>query len=85
MGRSEIALTEKDTYFKSPYNTYRNFGLPPTPISNPGLAAIEAAMSPPAGTWVYFVKFDKAGHSYFTADYNDFLAHKAQAQKSGVY
>ncbi|MBI3688988.1 MAG: endolytic transglycosylase MltG [Actinobacteria bacterium] len=85
LGRSSIALSVKDTQISSLYNTYRHFGLPPTPISNPGLEAIQAAMAPPAGNWLYFVKIDKAGHSYFTANYGDFLAHKAAAQKSGVY
>lgn len=85
MGRSRLALSVKDTQFDSPYNTYRNYGLPPTPIANPGLDAIEAAMAPPQGSWLYFVKIDKKGNSYFTDNYDDFLAHKAQAQKDGVY
>jgi UPF0755 protein len=39
----------------SPYNTRRFKGLPPGPISNPGESAIQAAASPPAGDWFYFV------------------------------
>src|SRR6185437_13742118 len=39
----------------SPYNSYRNTGLPPTPISNPGADALNAAVHPPAGNWTYYV------------------------------
>lgn len=85
LGRPHIRLSTQQTQLPTPYNTYLHSGLPPTPIANPGLAAIQAAMSPTPGNWLYFVKIDKAGNSYFTADYNDFLRHKQQAQSSGVY
>lgn len=39
----------------TPYNTYLNPGLPPTPIGSPGRAAIEAVRNPPEGDWLYFV------------------------------
>lgn len=69
----------------SPYNTYQVAGLPPTPISNPGLTSLRAAGSPPAGPWLYFVTISKDGHSFFTDSYPAFVARKQQAQRDGVY
>jgi UPF0755 protein len=51
----------------SPYNTYRHSGLPPGPISNPGLAALQAALHPKQTDYLYFVS-DAAGHSRFSVD-----------------
>lgn len=42
----------------NPYNTYRNAGLPPTPIGSPGEAALEAVANPEHGDWLYFVTVD---------------------------
>jgi UPF0755 protein len=58
---------------QSPYNTYTNAGLPPTPISNPGSDALNAAVHPPAGNWTYYVNDDSAGHLFFTNDENKFM------------
>ena len=58
----------------SPYNTNINHGLPPTPICNPSIAAINAALNP-ADTNYYYFYFDKElGASRFFTYYNDFLA-----------
>lgn len=78
-------LNLADIAVESPYNTYKNKGLPPTPINSPGRAALEAALSPAQGDYVYFITIDKAGHSLFTASYSEFLAAKAKAQREGVY
>jgi len=56
----------------SPYNLYTHKGLPPTPISNPGSAAMSAAIHPAPGNWIYYVNSDAAGHLYFTASDTDF-------------
>ncbi|HEX2317181.1 MAG TPA: endolytic transglycosylase MltG [Thermomonospora sp.] len=50
-----IAATHDELNTSSPYNTYRNHGLPPGPISNPGAKAIEAVFKPKSGDWLYFV------------------------------
>lgn len=58
------ALHHADMSFKSPYNTYRNAGLPPGPIANPGRSALEAAMHPAQTDYFYFVA-DAQGHHRF--------------------
>lgn len=58
------ALHHADMQFKSPYNTYRNVGLPPGPIANPGRSSLEAAMHPAQTDYYYFVA-DAQGHHRF--------------------
>lgn len=72
-------LTTADTQLRSPYNTYLVAGLPPTPIGSPGQLALQAALHPAPGSWLYFVTIDKAGHNAFTNSYAEFLRLKAQA------
>jgi UPF0755 protein len=69
--RGRIALSTAATNINSPYNTYKNQGLPPTPISNPSLAAINAAITPADGDWIYFITV-KPGDTRFTKDFNEF-------------
>jgi UPF0755 protein len=52
------AATFEETKVKNPYNTYRYLGLPPGPIANPGDHAIEAALNPEKGDWLWFVATD---------------------------
>src|SRR5712671_1274889 len=53
-----------DLHFSSPYNTYRNRGLPPGPIANPGEAALRAALGPPPTDDLYFVANTEGGHFF---------------------
>ena len=53
-----------DLHFSSPYNTYRNKGLPPGPIANPGEAALRAALDPPPTQDFYFVANTQGGHFF---------------------
>lgn len=72
------ALTQSELHNPTPYNTRVHTGLPPTPISNPGLASIEAAAHPAHVDYLYFVRKPDHRHHYFTSNYQDFLQHEAR-------
>jgi UPF0755 protein len=55
LGEHKEALTSDDLKIDSPYNTYTHAGLTPTPISNPGLASLEAALKPADTKYYYYV------------------------------
>ena len=63
-------LTRKHLQTDTPYNTYINKGLPPTPIALPGKASIQAALHPADGDSLYFVADGKGGHT-FSATYEE--------------
>jgi UPF0755 protein len=60
----EEGLINEDKEVDSPYNTYMYAGLPPTPICNPGLASIEAALNPADADYLYFVVTDSEKHTH---------------------
>jgi len=76
-------LTQSQLNSPSPYNTRNHKGLPPTPIDNPGLAAIQAAAHPAHTSYLYFVaKVCGNGSSVFESGYNQFLADEAKYQQA---
>lgn len=70
LNRSTLRTSTADTRIDSPYNSYQRMGLPPTPIGNPGEAAVRAAITPTPGDWLYFVTV-KPGDTRFTASYEE--------------
>jgi uncharacterized YceG family protein len=76
-------LTSSQLAAQSPYNTRVNKGLPPTPIGNPGLSAIQAAAHPAQSNYLYFVaKPCGNGASVFSSSYNQFLVDSARYQSA---
>ncbi|HWH07207.1 MAG TPA: endolytic transglycosylase MltG [Candidatus Paceibacterota bacterium] len=71
-GVSGYAPTASDLKIDSPYNTYRNRGLPPGPIANPGLASLQAAAAPAETSYLYYLT-GQDGNMYYA---HTFEAHK---------
>jgi UPF0755 protein len=85
--RGSIFLSTKSTLLKSPYNTYRNRGLPPGPIGNPGSLAMSAALSPAIGNWLYFITV-APGDTRFTSSFDEFNNWKTlytKNRKAGLF
>lgn len=71
--QDEKGLSLEDIKIDSPYNTYRYKGLMPTPIGNPGKAAIQAVLYPRETPYLYFVARGDGSHA-FSATYPEHLA-----------
>lgn len=84
LGQDGGRVTPADHTLRSPYNTYLNTGLTPTPICLPSPAALAGATAPPAGTWLYFTVVDKSGTTLFADTYTEQLANEATARRNGV-
>lgn len=67
-------LTEADTQIDSPYNTYLNKGLPPTPIANPGAASLKAVLKPADTHYLYYALDTASGTHKFFTNYSEFQA-----------
>lgn len=64
MGGLNRPLNRNDLKYKSPYNTYQVFGLPPGPISNPGVKSLEAAVNPADENYLFFVARGDGSHVF---------------------
>lgn len=65
MGKNTFELTQNDLARESVYNTYTNTGLPPRPIANPSIDAIEAAITPIKNDNLYYLA-DRNGNTYYS-------------------
>jgi UPF0755 protein len=72
------SLTKSELASSSPYNTRNRLGLPPTPISNPGLASIQAAAHPARVGYLYYVRKPDGVHHFFTASAAEFDRKKCE-------
>jgi UPF0755 protein len=63
-------LTAEDLKIDSPYNTYTNRGLPPTPIGNPGLDAIMAVLEPTKTDYVFYIT-DNEGNFHYAKTFQE--------------
>ena len=77
-GKSLSAVTLEDIAVDSPYNTYKNQGLPLGPIANPGQESLEAAVLPePSDYWFYLSRQD-TGETIFSKTFNEHRIAKAR-------
>lgn len=77
VGRGGLNITKADLKIDSPYNTYKNKGLPPGPINNPGLSSIVAAINPSQSPYLFYLH-DKYGNIHYASNYNQ---HSINARK----
>lgn len=76
LGVDRVQYSYEETRTPSPYNTYINAGLPPGPISNPGLVALNATLFPQVNPYFYFLNDPKTGETIFSVTYEEHLKNK---------
>ena len=73
VGRNTYQVTKADLANKSPYNTYIHKGLPPGPISNPGLSSIRAAINPAQSDYLFYLH-DRRGTMHYARTFDEHVA-----------
>jgi len=76
LGEDKKQYSIEDTQIESPYNTYQNIGLPPGPVSNPGLKSIEASIFPEKSDYYYFLSDLKTGETIFSKTLEEHVDNK---------
>lgn len=76
LGVNKNQYSYEDTRASSPFNTYINRGLPPTPIASPGFRAIEASLYPEKTDYNYFLTNTETGETIFSKTYQEHLINK---------
>lgn len=74
-------LLNRDLEIDSPFNTYKNAGLPPGPIASPGLASLQATAAPADTKFIYYVLTGADGSHTFTETYEEFLIAKEKSRE----
>ncbi|MBI4087198.1 endolytic transglycosylase MltG [Candidatus Kaiserbacteria bacterium] len=75
LGKKSEEVTVDDLALDSPYNTYKYWGLPPTPLNNPGLQAIKAALSPTPSPYLYYLT-DAEGAFHYAKTFEEHKKNK---------
>jgi UPF0755 protein len=83
-GTREGPITDADYDRDSPYNTYRNRGLPPTPISTVTRTSIDAALHPADVPYKFYVLIDEAGRHRFATTFEEHQRNVAEARRRGL-
>ncbi len=78
LGDTKTQHSYEETRTESPYNTYIHKGLPPGPIGNPGIVAIEAAIYPQDSDYNYFLSDPETGKTVFSKTIEEHNANKAK-------
>jgi len=80
IGKNSLQLTRTDLKTESPYNTYVNKGLPPGPITNPGIDSILAAVTPVKSQYVFYLS-DLDGKFHYSVTYAQHLVYQKRYLK----
>ncbi len=73
LGEHKERVTYKDLEVDSPYNTYKNKGLPPGPIASPSLKAIDAVLNPEKSDYLYYFNTQDTGKTIYSKTYEEHL------------